>query len=67
MRDLRQVRGRARRLAYSARQIAGFNQKYGLGFTLLPDEDHSVAEHYGVWMQKSVYGRKYMGRSAARS
>jgi len=40
---------------------AKFDQKYGLGFPLLADEDHSVAEAYGVWAEKSMYGRKYMG------
>jgi peroxiredoxin Q/BCP len=33
----------------------------GLGFPLLADEDHAVAEAYGVWTEKSMYGRKYMG------
>ena len=41
--------------------IANFDEKYGLGFPLLSDEDHAVAEAYGVWVQKSMYGRKYMG------
>jgi peroxiredoxin Q/BCP len=40
---------------------AKFDQKYGLGFPLLADEDHEVAEAYGVWTEKSMYGRKYMG------
>lgn len=40
---------------------AKFDQKYSLGFPLLADEDHSVAEAYGVWTEKSMYGRKYMG------
>jgi peroxiredoxin Q/BCP len=40
---------------------AKFDTKYGLGFPLLADEDHSVAEAYGVWGEKSMYGRKYMG------
>jgi len=40
---------------------AKFDQKYGLGFPLLADEDHSVADAYGVWTEKSMYGRKYMG------
>ena len=40
---------------------AKFDQKYGLGFPLLADEDHAVAEAYGVWVEKSMYGRKYMG------
>jgi peroxiredoxin Q/BCP len=38
-----------------------FDQKYGLGFPLLADADHAVAEAYGVWVEKSMYGRKYMG------
>jgi peroxiredoxin Q/BCP len=41
--------------------IANFDSKYGLGFPLLSDEDHAVAESYGVWVEKSMYGRKYMG------
>ena len=40
---------------------AKFDEKYGLGFPLLADEDHAVAEAYGVWAEKSMYGRKYMG------
>jgi peroxiredoxin Q/BCP len=40
---------------------AKFDTKYGLGFPLLADEDHKVAEAYGVWGEKSMYGRKYMG------
>jgi thioredoxin-dependent peroxiredoxin len=38
-----------------------FDEKYGLGFPLLADEDHAVADAYGVWGEKSMYGRKYMG------
>jgi thioredoxin-dependent peroxiredoxin len=38
-----------------------FDQKYGLGFPLLADEGHKVAEQYGVWVKKSMYGREYMG------
>jgi len=41
--------------------IAKFDEKYGLGFPLLSDEDHAVAEAYGVWVEKNRYGRKYMG------
>lgn len=41
--------------------VSKFDQKYGLGFPLLADEDHAVAEQYGVWIEKSMYGRKYMG------
>lgn len=40
---------------------ARFDQKYGLGFTLLSDEDHAVAEAYGAWGEKTMYGRKFMG------
>ena len=43
-----------------ARQ-AKFDSKYGLGFPLLADEDHKVAEAYEVWREKTNYGRKYMG------
>jgi peroxiredoxin Q/BCP len=43
-----------------ARQ-AKFDTKYGLGFPLLSDGDHAVAEAYGVWAEKSMYGKKYMG------
>ncbi len=38
-----------------------FKTKYDLPFTLLVDEDHAVAEAYGVWGEKSMYGKKYMG------
>jgi peroxiredoxin Q/BCP len=38
-----------------------FDDKYGLGFTLLADTEHEVAEKYGVWGEKVNYGRKYMG------
>ncbi len=38
-----------------------FAEKYGLGFPLLSDADHAVAEAFGVWKEKSMYGRKYMG------
>jgi thioredoxin-dependent peroxiredoxin len=38
-----------------------FADKYGLPFTLLADPDHEVAERYGVWAEKSMYGRKYWG------
>jgi peroxiredoxin Q/BCP len=40
---------------------AKFAAKYGLPFTLVPDPDHAIAEAYGVWKEKSMYGRKYMG------
>jgi peroxiredoxin Q/BCP len=38
-----------------------FADKYGLPFTLLSDVDHEVAEAYGVWAEKAMYGRKYWG------
>jgi peroxiredoxin Q/BCP len=41
--------------------IEKFAQKYNLTFPLASDEDHKVAEAYGVWVQKSMYGRTYMG------
>ena len=41
--------------------IAKFHDKQSLNFTLLADEDHAVCESYGVWAEKSMYGRTYMG------
>lgn len=41
--------------------VAKFKQKYSLPFTLLADEDHAAAEKYGVWVEKSMYGKTYMG------
>jgi thioredoxin-dependent peroxiredoxin len=38
-----------------------FQEKYDLNFNLLADEDKKVVEKYGVWKEKSMYGRKYMG------
>jgi peroxiredoxin Q/BCP len=38
-----------------------FDDKHALGFPLLSDPDHAVAEKYGAWGEKSLYGRKYMG------
>jgi thioredoxin-dependent peroxiredoxin len=40
---------------------AKFAKKYGVTFPLLADADHEVAEKYGVWQEKSNYGKKYMG------
>ncbi len=40
---------------------ARFAEKYKLAFPLLADEDHAVAEKYGVWQKKSLYGRSFMG------
>ena len=41
--------------------IAKFHDKQDLNFTLLADADHAVAEEYGVWAEKSMYGRTYWG------
>ena len=54
----------AQRLGISTDPVAKqkkFDDKYGLGFPLLSDEDHKVAEAWGVWGEKSLYGRKFMG------
>jgi peroxiredoxin Q/BCP len=40
---------------------ARFDAKYSLGFPLLSDPDHAVAEAYGAWGEKSMYGKKYLG------
>jgi peroxiredoxin Q/BCP len=40
---------------------ARFAKKYNLSFPLLADDDHAVAEKYGVWQKKSLYGRSFMG------
>jgi peroxiredoxin Q/BCP len=40
---------------------AKFDEKFGLGFPLLADTDHEVAKKWGVWGQKTLYGRKFMG------
>ena len=45
----------------SAKKHVKFRDKYSLPFTLLADEDHAVAETYGVWVEKSMLGKKYMG------
>ena len=41
--------------------IEKFAAKYRLSFLLASDEGHAVAETYGAWVEKSMYGRKYMG------
>lgn len=38
-----------------------FDDKHGLGFPLLSDTDHRIAEAYGVWAEKKMYGKTYMG------
>ena len=40
---------------------AKFVKKYGLNFPLLSDPDHELLEAYGAWVEKNMYGRKYMG------
>jgi peroxiredoxin Q/BCP len=40
---------------------AKFATKYGLPYSFVADPDHAIAEAYGVWKEKSMYGRKYMG------
>jgi peroxiredoxin Q/BCP len=42
-------------------RVKRFHDKHSLGFPLLADEDHAVCERYGVWVQKSMYGRTYWG------
>ena len=45
----------------SERSHQNFCTKHELNFTLIADTDHSVCEAFGVWAEKSMYGRKYMG------
>jgi peroxiredoxin Q/BCP len=45
--------------------VKKFHDKQGLNFTLLADSDHSVAEQYGVWVEKSMYGKTYWGAQRA--
>ena len=45
----------------SVESHAKFIKKFNLPFTLLSDPDHVVAEKYGAWGEKSMYGKKYMG------
>jgi len=45
----------------SAASHTKFIDKFGLPFPLLVDKDHALAEAFGVWREKSMYGRKYMG------
>lgn len=43
------------------KDVAKFKQKFALPFTLVADEDHSVCGEYGVWVEKTNYGKTYMG------
>jgi len=45
----------------SVEKVKKFADKFDLGFTLLADGDHAVADAYGAWVEKSMYGKKYMG------
>jgi peroxiredoxin Q/BCP len=45
--------------------VKRFHAKYDLGFTLLADPDHAVADRYGTWVEKSMYGRTYWGNARA--
>jgi peroxiredoxin Q/BCP len=45
--------------------VKKFHDKQSLNFTLLADEDHAVAERYGVWVEKSMYGKTYWGAQRA--
>jgi peroxiredoxin Q/BCP len=45
----------------SPRSHVKFREKFGLPFTLLADENHAIAEKYGAWREKSMYGKSYMG------
>ncbi|MBJ7332032.1 MAG: thioredoxin-dependent thiol peroxidase [Solirubrobacteraceae bacterium] len=42
-------------------KLLKFKEKYNLPFTLVGDPDHKIAEKYGQWVEKSMYGKKYMG------
>ncbi|RFC51808.1 MAG: peroxiredoxin Q/BCP [Verrucomicrobia bacterium] len=59
-----EVRAKALVFGVSVDSVAShekFIGKHGLPFPLLSDPDHAVAEAYGVWVEKSMYGKKYMG------
>ena len=43
------------------KDVKKFHDNQGLNFTLLADEDHAVCEAYGVWAEKSMYGKTYLG------
>ena len=49
----------------SVKDVTKFAEKFHLNFPLLADEDHAIAEKYGCWQEKSMYGKKYWG--AARN
>ncbi len=45
----------------SVKKHANFKKKYDLPFTLLADTEHEIVKAYGVWGEKSMFGKKYMG------
>ena len=47
------------------RKVKSFHDKHALNFRLLADEDHAVADRYGVWGEKSMYGKKFWGAQRA--
>ena len=60
--DLRRVKATVLGVSPDApAKLKRFDDKYDLGFRLLSDADHVVAEKFGVWREKSMYGRTYMG------
>lgn len=64
LRDVADQVGDARIIGISPdepEKLGRFDQKYALGFTLLSDPDHAVAEAYGAWGQKKLYGKVYDG------
>jgi len=66
VRDHRADYARARAVALGispdpVAKVKKFHDKQGLNFALLADEGHAVADAYGVWVEKSMYGRKYFG------
>jgi peroxiredoxin Q/BCP len=46
---------------HGKRRQRKFDEKHGLGFSLLADEDHKVASKWGAWGEKSMYGKKFQG------
>ena len=49
----------------TVKDVKRFHDKQSLNFTLLADEDHAVAERYGVWAEKTMYGKTYWGNLRA--
>jgi peroxiredoxin Q/BCP len=47
------------------KKVKAFHDKFDMNFTLLADEGHAVADEYGTWVEKSMYGRKYFGNARA--